>query len=402
MLRAFYIDCNSFFASCEQQEHPELRRRPVAVVPMLADNTSVIAACYKAKKYGIKTGTRVGDAKKMCPGLVLVEAGHSSYVKYHHKVIEAVESCIPVENVCSIDEIACELMGSQTQMENAIRLAEKVKGVIRERVGECITVSVGIAPNYLLAKMAADMQKPDGLTIIRAEDLPHKLYSLKLQDVPGIGRNMNERILRKGIRSMEQLLNCDEHMMRAIWGGIVGARYHNLLKGEWFDYAAGEPPKSIGHSHVLPPKERTRLGALHVAYKLLSKAAIRLRKQNMMVKRLSLAVRYLNGERLFDELQFHETQDTGFLLRCIEQMYQGALSEKPVKVSVTLYDLISDQEHQMSFFNDDRRNVLFKTVDKINAKHGRDTVYAGSLHGQQKRAPTRIAFSRIPGLDEVD
>lgn len=402
MLRAFYIDCNSFFASCEQQEHPELRGRPVAVVPMLADNTSVIAACYMAKKYGIKTGTRVGDAKQMCPGLVLVEAGHSSYVKYHHKVIEAVESCIPVENVCSIDEIACELMGSQTQIENAIKLAEKVKRAIRDQVGECITVSIGISKNYLLAKIAADMQKPNGLTIVRGEDLPHKLYSLKLQDIPGIGRQMNERILRKGIRTIEQLLACDEHMMRAIWGGIVGARYHNLLKGEWFDYAASEPPKSIGHSHVLPPKERHRLGALNVAYKLLSKAAIRLRKQNMMVKRISLAVRYMNEARLYEEMQFQETQDTGFLLRCIEQMYQRAPLERPVKVSITLYDLISDQEHQMSFFNDDRRNVLFKTVDKINAKHGRDTVYAGSLHGQRERAPTRIAFSRIPGLDEVD
>jgi len=402
VLRGLYIDCNSFFASCEQQEHPELRNKPLAVVPMLADNTSVIAASYMAKKYGIKTGTRVGDAKKMCPGLVLVEAGHSSYVKYHHKVVDVVESCIPVAAVCSIDEIACELMGSQRQMENAVRLSEKIKAAVRDQVGECITMSIGIAPNYLLAKMAADMKKPDGLTILRAEDLPRALYSLKLQDVPGIGRNMHERFVRKGITTMEQLLNCDMHMMRAIWGGIVGERYHNLLKGEWFDYEKEQPPKSIGHSHVLPPKERSWAGALNVAFKLTSKAAIRLRKKNMMARHISLSVKYLSGHKLYGELKIHETQDTGLLFKCIKQIYVGALREKPVKVSIVLSNLISEAEHQMSLFNDDRRNILFKAVDKLNERYGRDTVYAGSLHGQQKRAPTRIAFSRIPGLDEVD
>src|ERR1700693_1845085 len=110
-LHWLFVDLNSYFASVEQQDRPELRGRPVGVVPMLADTTVLIAASYEAKAFGVRTGTNVGDAKRMCPGIELVEARHELYVEYHHKVVEAVESCLPVPAVCSIDEMACRLMG---------------------------------------------------------------------------------------------------------------------------------------------------------------------------------------------------------------------------------------------------------------------------------------------------
>src|SRR5437762_13471130 len=108
-----YLDLNSFFASCEQQENPRLRGKPMAVVPMMADTTSCLAASYEAKKFGVKTGTRVGEAKIICPGIQFVKSRHDVYIRYHHKIIEVVESCIPVHSVLSIDEIAAQLTGSQ-------------------------------------------------------------------------------------------------------------------------------------------------------------------------------------------------------------------------------------------------------------------------------------------------
>src|SRR5947209_2706617 len=93
-LNWLFVDLNSYFASVEQQDRPELRGRPVGVVPMLADTTVLIAASYEAKAFGVRTGTNVGDAKRMCPGIELVEARHELYVEYHHKVVEAVESCL--------------------------------------------------------------------------------------------------------------------------------------------------------------------------------------------------------------------------------------------------------------------------------------------------------------------
>ena len=102
-LNWLFVDLNSYFASVEQDARPELRGRPVGVVPMLADTTVCIAASYEAKAHGVKTGTVVAYAKKMCPGLVLVEARHEIYVEYHHRIVEAVESCLPVTAVLSID-----------------------------------------------------------------------------------------------------------------------------------------------------------------------------------------------------------------------------------------------------------------------------------------------------------
>ena len=95
-----FVDLNSYFASVEQQDRPELRGKPVGVVPMMADTTCCIAASYEAKAFGVKTGTIVADARRMCPDIVLVEARHELYVDYHHRIVEAVESCLPVTAVC--------------------------------------------------------------------------------------------------------------------------------------------------------------------------------------------------------------------------------------------------------------------------------------------------------------
>ncbi len=402
-LRSLYVDLNSFFASCEQQDNPELRNKPVAVVPMLADSTAVIAASYEAKAFGVKTNTRVGDAKKMCPGIIFIPASHGRYVKYHHSVIQAIDKILPVAAVCSIDEIACELTGSQQQKEKAMGLACEVKKILAQDVGEFIKASIGIAPNFLVAKIACDMQKPDGLTVIEDYELPHRLFELKLQDIPGIGKRIDERLKNQGIHTMIDLLSSSEQTMRGLWGSVHGARLHLLLNGGWIDLQKEAPPKSIGHSHVLPPVERHSQGALTVAHKLLWKAAVRLRAKKMMARKLSLSLRYLDGERFFKELRFDGTQDSSFFLKQINEMYkQAPLKKKPIKVSIVLSDFISEYEHQLSLFTSGHKaQKTFKAVDEINARYGKNTIYVGSLHEKMEAAPTRIAFQRIPGLDEV-
>src|SRR3974390_2747414 len=135
-LNWLFVDLNSYFASVEQQVRPELRGRPVGVVPMLADTTVCIAASYEAKAFGVRTGTIVADARRLCPDIILVEGRHELYTEYHHRVVEAVECCLPVTAVCSIDEMACRLMGRERPLLAAMELGRKVKARIRARVGE--------------------------------------------------------------------------------------------------------------------------------------------------------------------------------------------------------------------------------------------------------------------------
>src|ERR1700685_287234 len=134
-LRWLFLDLNSYFASVEQELRPELRDRPMAVVPLLADTTCCIAASYEAKSYGVRTGTQVGEAKRLCPGIVLVEARHELYVDYHHRVVEAVESCLPVTSVMSIDEMACRLLGREQAFLGAPEVGGGGKGGAWRRGG---------------------------------------------------------------------------------------------------------------------------------------------------------------------------------------------------------------------------------------------------------------------------
>ncbi|MGH8274839.1 MAG: Y-family DNA polymerase, partial [Gammaproteobacteria bacterium] len=274
-LRSLFLDFDAYFASVEQQLRPELRGRPVAVVPVMADTTCCIAASYPAKRYGIKTGTQVGEARRLCPDLALVEARHEAYVEYHHRLVRAVEQCIPVDEVASIDEMACTLTGSWREPARALAVARAVKRAVAE-VGEAIGCSIGIAPNRFLAKLASKMDKPDGLKIICAEELPDVLYGFELADVTGVGRRMRARLERAGIVSVEALCAASEAELRRIWRGIGGALMHRALRGAPVSVHASERA-SIGHSHVLPPDKRDAADARAVLHRLLQKAAWRLR-----------------------------------------------------------------------------------------------------------------------------
>src|ERR1700677_2013141 len=182
-MRALFVDFNSYFASVEQQDQPALRGRPVVVVPVMTDSTCCIAASYEAKRFGIKTGTRVGDARKVCPGLIVIEGRFDLYVEYHHKLVAAVDSCLPVSEVHSIDEMCCALRGPWCAPDKALATAREIKARIAATVGPFMRCSIGIAPNPFLAKTATDMQKPDGLVMLGEENLTQKLFEMKLRDL---------------------------------------------------------------------------------------------------------------------------------------------------------------------------------------------------------------------------
>src|SRR5580698_8888371 len=292
-VRWLFLDLNSYFASVEQELRPDVRGRPVAVVPTMADTTCAIAASYEAKAFGVKTGTQVRAAKQMCPGLVLIEARHELYVEYHHRVIEAVERCLPVGVVLSIDEMACRLMGREQPVEAARELALRVKQSVRDHAGQTLRCSVGLAPNRYLAKIASDMQKPDGLVALIPEELPQSLLHLVPRDLPGVGARMEARLKSHGIRTMEQLLALTAEQMRTVWGSIGGEKLWYWLRGEDFEDAEAEYAKSVGHSHVLAPDMRTIEVAWAVAHKLLHKAAMRLRTQRLWAGRLALSIKFV-------------------------------------------------------------------------------------------------------------
>jgi DNA polymerase-4 len=367
----------------------------------MADTTSCIAASYEAKAFGVKTGTRVGEAKKMCPGLKLVEADHANYIRYHHQIVEAAESCLPVEAVCSIDEIACRLTGSQSSENAARELALKIKEVFKKSVGTELKCSIGIAPNRYLAKIAADMQKPDGLTVLRMADLPQALFPLKLRDLPGVGSKMEARLNANRIYSMQKLCSLNEQELQRAWGSVVGGEMYHLLRGE--NVASKDSDqKSIGHSHVLPPSDRNDDGALKVMKKLTDKTAQRLRKNGFWASRMELHVRFLGQDSWKASASLVETQDTLVFMNTMKLLWKELPLGSPFAVGISFSGLKTDAEHTPSLFDDPKREKLTRTLDQLNEKFGKSMVHFGATHESESVAPLRIAFTRIPDISEIE
>src|SRR6516165_1640476 len=226
-----FLDLNAFFASCEQQENPALRDKPVIVVRTPTDSAVAIAASYTAKGFGIKTGTLVREARQLCPDVITVQANHRLYTDYHDRILKAVDTCIPVEKVCSIDEMACRLMGTERQVPVARALALKIKRTLHDQLGECLTCSIGIAPNVFLGKVGSDLQKPDGLTVITKDNLPDVLLGLELQVCALFGAKLRLQLHRAGILTVAQLWRATPFQLRRVWGGINGVLFHQMLHG---------------------------------------------------------------------------------------------------------------------------------------------------------------------------
>jgi DNA polymerase-4 len=395
-----FLDMNSYFASVEQQAQPALRGRPVAVVPVMTDRTCCIAASYEARPYGIRTGTNVGEARRRCPHLRLVEARHDLYIRTHEKIIEAVETVLPVTQVCSIDEMACRLSPQHRSLPEAIVLAGSVKRAIAQRVGPLLRCSIGLATNRFLAKVASNIQKPDGLTSLTREDLPHKLYSLSLLDLPGIGRRMLARLQHRGVQSVQELCGLSREHMIESWESVVGEQWWHWLRGE--DYAQpATRRRTVSHSHVLGPKFRNEQGARSVLVRLIHKAAARLRRLGYWTSRMKVSLAYTGGRpRWKAAVYLGRCQDTQTMLRAFEATWSNRpMGGVPLKASIVLYDLATGANASLPLFVEDLRNLqVARSMDLINECLGPHSIYFASMHEGRKEAPMRIAFTHIPDI----
>lgn len=399
-LNALYVDFNAYFASVEQQLVPALRGKPVGVLAVMAETTCCIAASYEAKAFGVKTGTPVTEARKLCPEIVFVEARPPAYVAYHHKLIEIVESCTHVEKVLSIDEMVCKLTGSQQVAQNALELANKIKQAISKHAGEYIKCSIGIAPNTFLAKVASNMQKPDGCIIIEPHELPQRLFGLRLRDLNGIGKQMEARLARYRIMTVEQLYAANRQQLQTAWGSVEGERMYEKLRG-LEPYYVKNARSSLGHSHVLPPAQRSEAGVRAVMHRLLQKASMRMRSYDLLATRISVKVKFRNMPSWNMESGISATDNTLQLIHALEQFLQHYpdTEHEPYAVGISFSGLVTAEEAARDLFEIrplEQAKKLNKTIDILNLKFGKNTVYFGGAHEALQDAPMRIAFSHIP------
>lgn len=385
-----FLDMNSFFASVEQQECPRYIGKPLIVLPSMTDATCAIAASYEAKAYGIKTGTNVGEAKDKCPGLICVPARHDVYLKYHQMMLDCVVRYTPITKVCSIDELASKLAPNRCNAESAIDIARNIKTKMYNDIGPAVTCSIGLSSNIFLAKMAGDLQKPDGLVVMPPRDAYKRLTPLKLTDLTGIGANIERRLNRCGIWTVEQLFECSPKQMRAIWHNVEGEKFWYRLRG--YDIPdAPTNPSVIGHSRVLEPAFREPDQARIILSQLTEKACNRMRRKGFAAKLMVISVREVLGNRYATEVSFSPPcSDNIACVREVHKLYDALDRrynlKRLKKVSITFTKLVEIEKIHPDLFHD--------YADRLDSE--RAPAAPPSLQNQQLPLPTINKENAMP------
>lgn len=413
-LRYLFVDLNAYFASCEQAANPRFKGKPLIVRPSNSEYTSAVATSYEAKALGIKNGMRVYEARKICPQLIVCDARHELYVEYHHKIVEAVENVLPVDKIYSVDEMACRLIDEEQTVLGATALAHKIKHNIA-KISPALRCSVGVAPSTLLAKLATDMMKPNGLVFLESKDLPAKIAHLSLNEISGISDSMEGRLRAANINTMQQFWDCDPRHARRIWNSVVGERLWYGLHGH--DIRPQDTTRRmIGHSRVLSHDLRHFPKAHLVARELLIKAALRLRREGFTTAALGLQVKLQTRNKYALETRFQATQDSFALLDSLENMWQSIApqirGDLINQVQIFLFHLqplesrIDDlftPQNNMTDTGQSKAEKLWDNIDKLNRKHGKNTVRIASQDKLKlDYLGAKIAFSRVPEKDDFD
>jgi DNA polymerase-4 len=270
--------------------------------------------------------------------------------------------------------------------------------------------SIGLAPSRLLAKIASDLHKPDGLTVLGADLLPGPLLGLKPIDLPGIGRKMLHRLEARGVASVADFWHLSPRRARAVWGGIGGEHF-------WYGLHGVDPPEqetrrgSIGHSQVLAPDLRLAQPGFAVARRLLMRAASRLRRLGYRAAGLGLSIHLERGGEIERTCRMSPTSDSFRLLRAFGTLAAPAVRELGTrrirKIGITLTELFPCGEEQPDLFGwtpakdeNPRALRLSRALDGLNARYGRDTVLLGVAPAMPRYSGAKVAFNRIPDRAE--
>ncbi|OEC91674.1 DNA polymerase IV [Methanosarcina sp. A14] len=242
----FHADMDSFFASVEVRERPELKGMPVVVGsdPKGGSGRGVVSTCsYEARKYGIHSAMPISQAYRLCPDAVFLPVNMKLYVGVSAKIMELLKGFADRFQQVSVDEAYLVPGPEITNFKDAALYALRIKDEVQKQEG--ITCSVGVGPNKLIAKIASDFQKPDGLTIVRPEDVREFLFPLPVSKIPGIGEKTADTLKSMGLNRVEELANCDVQLLSGKFGKI-GLRMKQLANGlDFREVREKESVKSI-------------------------------------------------------------------------------------------------------------------------------------------------------------
>jgi DNA polymerase-4 len=371
---------DAFFASVEEKLNPRLAEGPMAVGGDLERRGVISSANYKARAFGIHAGMPIGEAKRLCPALTLVEGGPQKYLHYSLLVLDSLKEFTPIVEPFSIDEAFLDLTGSprlqpNPSLEGAVPVAQAIQREVYRRVG--LTATIGIAPNKYIAKMASGARKPRGLTVMSQDAYRRHFWPLGVQELWGIGEKTRVALERLGIRTIGELARFPKEFLTYHFG-LNGDRMRDAALGvddsEVVPYYKGVPVKSMGHEITLPRDvdSRERLGA-HLL-RLSDQVGRRMRVDGYLGRVVAVKLRdtlfhTVIRQRALPEPMNDETQIYRTASALLDENWDGRLL-RLIGVSVSGLSK-SDGAIQPSLFDTDaHKRRMTEAVDSLRNRFG--------------------------------
>lgn len=438
--RVMHIDLNCCFAIIEQQSNRLLRGKPVGVAAYDTPRGFVLAASYTAKAKGIKLGVNVREAREMCPGIVIMTPDPAKYREAHRRfkelLLEYTSDVVPK----SIDEFVLDLSGSPAlrQGKSMEEIGREMKEKIYDRLGEAVTVNIGIGPNRFLAKYAASFGKPNGMLTIDAGNLEKMYTDMDLVDLPGINVRYRRRLQMYHIMTPLDFLRADMRLLqKVVFQSIHGRHWYLRLRGYEVDRYETKR-SSIGHQYALPKPTWERKELSRLLLKLCEKVGRRVRKEGVTAGGIHLYLSFLHsqqgtsphngfigGENMASKLAWHHGEKVGYRLYSTESVYRAAKSllmrasiyNKVRGMAITVFDLEPVDPEQLNFFDPEgigskktgitgmqeyktfaRQRRLSDALDSVNNRYGEFVITPGTMMDMKGQILDRIAFGAVRDL----
>lgn len=380
-----HVDLNSFFATAEQQANPRLRGRPVGIVKAHG-RTCIIAASVEAKRYGVKTGTDVFEARRLCPQIILVPADFDKYADITYRFINICQSYSPTCEVFSLDECFIDITETEKLLGGVLAIAFEIKERLRAEIGDWMSCSVGISHNKLLAKLAGEQIKPDGLFLITEDNMIDVLDSSDLMDVCGLGFGLNRHLRELAIDSFAKLRAKSMAFLHANFGPFWSVHLYNISRGvdEAPVVAICEIPdaKSVGRTYTTHRNLYKKDEILKLMRNLCEEAATKARQMRLAGRYVGISL-HGGEESRYGHLTLKNYIDDGMRLFDICcQISRGWTLPYVRFCGVTLGMLTKKEFLSTLLFPSDRRRAdLVSSVDRVNSRFGDYMVFPAQLLG---------------------
>ena len=370
-LHILHADMDAFFSAVEQRENPELKGKPVIVGGVNLSNRGVVStASYEARKFGVHSAMPVAQAKKLCPDGIYIPSRHDLYKKISEEIFAILQKYTPLVEKISIDEAFLDVKGCERLYGNAVEIAQQIKEEVKEKTE--LTISVGVSVNKFLAKLASDYDKPDGLTVIKKDDIKNFMRNLDIDKIWGVGEVFAAKLAEENVYRVSDIWSYSLEELKNKFGK-AGVKLFFLSRGmDKREVKSQTEIKSISHEETFAENINNQDKLFAYLFKMSEKVSFRLHSNSLKVTTVFIKVRYS------DFSTYSRQKSLKVAVNSSEEIYQTAkkllnqnqLLNKPLRLlGIGVSNLCQEGKEQLNLFAD-TDDQLDQTIDQLKRKYG--------------------------------